>query len=114
LSTSQWHRLYTADVGAPPALLFRLLSYMPNYGAWLPASKQFGATTDIEPYPVRLGCRYHDGHPGRSGSEWWGSVAGFAPPGSIDFHHVIRVSQLRATVDVPIHYSFEDDNGRTR
>jgi len=41
-------------------------------------------------------------------------VTGFQPPGSIDFHHNIRVAQLRATVDVHIHYSFEDEAGGTR
>jgi hypothetical protein len=40
-------------------------------------------------------------------SDWWGTVTGFQPPGSLDFHHTIQVSQLKATVDVHIHYSFE-------
>jgi uncharacterized protein YndB with AHSA1/START domain len=93
-------------VDAPPATLFKLISDMPNYGAWLPASDAFGRT-EAEPYPVRLGTRYHDGRPGEPGKSWWGSVTGFQPPGSIDFHHTIRVTQLRATVDVHIHYSFE-------
>jgi hypothetical protein len=41
------------------------------------------------------------------GKNWWGAVIGFQPPGSIDFQHVIYVGQLRATVDVHIHYSIE-------
>jgi hypothetical protein len=45
-----------------------------------------------------------DGKPGQSGKDWWGSVTGFQRPGSIDFHHTIHVRQLRATVDVHIHY----------
>jgi hypothetical protein len=40
-------------------------------------------------------------------------LAGFQPPGSIDFHHTISVRQLRATVDVHIHYSLEPDDGAT-
>jgi hypothetical protein len=28
---------------------------MPNYGRWLPGSNAFGGTTDVKPYPVRLG-----------------------------------------------------------
>lgn len=63
---------------------------------------------------VQLGSRYHDGKPGDPGKDWWGTVNGFQPPGSLDFHHTIRVSQLRATVDVYIHYSFERaDHGTT-
>jgi uncharacterized protein YndB with AHSA1/START domain len=113
MSTSQWHRFYAAAVAAPPALLFELLSDMPNYGRWLPASRQFGRTTEVQPYPVRLGSRYHDGKPDEPGKEWWGSVTGYQPPGSVDFHHTIRVRQLRAVVDVHIHYSFEPDQGGT-
>jgi hypothetical protein len=114
LSTSQWHKLYTAQVVARPEVLFNLLSDMPNYGDWLPGSGQFGATTDIEPYPVQLGSRYHDGKPDQPGKDWWGTVTGFQPPGSIDFHHTITVKQLRATIDVHIHYSFEKQDGGAR
>jgi hypothetical protein len=39
--------------------------------------------------------------------------AGLRPPGSLDFHHTITVTQLRATVDVHIHYSFEPENTGT-
>jgi hypothetical protein len=113
MSRSQWHRFYTSKVAASPELLFGLLSDMPNYGRWLPPSGQFASTTDVEPYPVQLGSRYHDGKPAEPGKEWWGSVTGFRPPGSIDFHHIIRVRQLRATVDVHIHYSFEQDDQGT-
>ena len=112
MSGSQWHRFYASTIAARPELLFDLLSDMPNYGRWLPPSGQFAATTDVEPYPVRFGSRYHDGKPGQSGKDWWGSVTGFQPPGSVDFHHTIEVRQLRATVDVHIHYSFErEDRG---
>jgi uncharacterized protein YndB with AHSA1/START domain len=107
MSNSQWHKLYASTVAAPPEVLFKLLSDMPNYDEWLPGSGQFGRTTDVEPYPVRLGSRYHDGKPDEPDKSWWGTVTGFQPPGSIDFHHTIHVRQLRATVDVHIHYSFE-------
>ncbi|HUA03197.1 MAG TPA: SRPBCC family protein [Solirubrobacteraceae bacterium] len=101
-------------VDAPPVTLFELISDMPNYGDWLPASNQF-ARTEAEPYPVQIGTRYHDGQPDEPGKSWWGSVTGFQPPGSIDFHHTITVRQLRATVDVHIHYSFEpQDDGAQR
>lgn len=114
MPSSQWHKFYTSTVAAPPGVLFELLSDMPNYGRWLPGSGQFGRTTDVKPYPVQLGSRYHDGKPDEPGKDWWGTVTGFQPPGSIDFHHTINISQLRATVDVHIHYSFESPDGSTQ
>jgi hypothetical protein len=113
MATSRWHKLYSSRVAAAPATLFELLSDMPSYGRWLPASAHFAETTDVEPYPVQLGSRYHDGNPGEPGKDWWGTVTGFQPPGSLDFHHTIRVNQLKATVDVHIHYSFEPEDGGT-
>jgi hypothetical protein len=114
MPASQWHKCYTSDVAAPPAVVFELLADLPNYGHWLPGSPQFGRTTDVEPYPVQLGSRYYDGKPDEPGKDWWGTVTGFQPPGSLDFHHTIAVPQLRATVDVYIHYSLEPDNATTR
>jgi hypothetical protein len=113
MAHSQWHRFYTAKVAASPELLFGLLSDMPNYDRWLPPSGEFARTTDVEPYPVQHGSRYHDGKPGEPGKDWRGSVTGFQPPGSLDFRHTIRVRQLRATVDVHIHYSLEEDDQGT-
>jgi Polyketide cyclase / dehydrase and lipid transport len=113
MARSQWHKFYETPVRAPAELLFRLLSDLPNYGDWLPGSDAFGRTTDVEPYPVRRGSRYHDGKPDQPGKDWWGTVTGFAPPGSVDFHHTISVRQLLATVDVHIHYSLEADGGGT-
>jgi len=110
----QWHKLYTTTVAAPPELLFRLLSDMPNYGDWLPGSGQYGRTTDVEPYPVRLGTRYHDGKPDEPGKDWWGTVTGFQPPGSLDFQHTVNVGQLMASIDVHIHYSLEPHDHGTQ
>jgi hypothetical protein len=110
---SQCHRFYTSKIAAPAELLFGLLSDLPHYDRWLPPSEQFAGTTDVEPYPVRLGSRYHDGRPGEPGKDWWGTVTGFQRPGSIDFHHAIAVRQLRSTVDVHIHYSLEPDETGT-
>jgi Polyketide cyclase / dehydrase and lipid transport len=114
MPTSFWHKLYTTHVAASPGALFGLVADLPNYGRWLPGSAEFATTTDVEPYPVQLGSRYHDGKPDGSGRDWWGTVTGFQPPGSLDFHHTITVTQLRATVEVYIHYSFEPENGGTR
>jgi hypothetical protein len=114
MATSQWHKLYTASVAAPRQTLFGLVADMPSYGRWLSRSDQFAETTDVDPYPVQLGTRYHDGKPQEPGKDWWGTVTGFQPPGSLDFHQTIQVRQLRATVDVHIHYTFEPDHGGTQ
>ena len=114
MPSSHWHKLYTADIDASPAVLFGLVADMPNYGRWLPGSASYGSTTDVEPYPVRLGSRYRDGKPGEPGKDWRGEVIGFRPPGSIDFQHTIYVRQLRAIIDTHIHYSFEPAGGATR
>jgi hypothetical protein len=113
MARSQWHKFYTTTVNAPPEVLFGLLADMPNYGDWLPCSGQFGRTTDVEPFPVRLGTRYHDGKPDEPGKDWWGTVTGFQPPGSLDFHHTITVGQIWTTIDVHIHYSLEPRDGAT-
>jgi hypothetical protein len=105
---------YVSTIAAPPPeLLFRLLSDLPNYPSWLPGSSQYGGTTDVEPYPVRRGRRYRDGKPDDPGKDWCGTVTGFQPPGSVDFHPTIHVTQLRATIDVHIHYPLEANDGTT-
>jgi len=110
---SQWHRFYASEIVAAPQLLFDLVADMPSYGRWLPRSDQYGRTTDVEPYPVQRGTRYHDGKPGEGGREWWGTVTGFQRPGSIDFQQTVRVPQMRTTVEVRIHYSIEPIEGVT-
>lgn len=70
MAKSQWHRFYNAKVATHPAVLFELLSDMPNYGRWLPQSNAFGETTDVMLYPVHLGSRYHDGRPAEPGKDW--------------------------------------------
>jgi hypothetical protein len=46
MARSQWHKFYASKIAAAPELLFELLADLPNYGRWLPASGQFGRTTD--------------------------------------------------------------------
>jgi hypothetical protein len=113
MARSHWHKIYTTTVAAPPEPLFRLLSDLPNYGDWLPGSGEYGRTTDVEPYPVRAGTRYHDGKPDEPGKDWWGTVTGFQPPGALDFQQTIKVGQLMASIDVSIHYSLESQDGET-
>lgn len=114
MARSQWHKLYSASVAAPADRLFELLADLPNYVTWLPGSAQYGSTTDVDPYPVRFGSRYLDGKPGDKGKEWRGTVTGYQPPGSLDFHHTIWVAPLRTTVDTHIHYSLEQAGDATR
>jgi hypothetical protein len=114
MARSQWHKVYITTIAAAPEVLFALIADMPNYGDWLPGSADFGRTTDVEPYPVTLGSRYHDGKPDEPGKDWWGTVTGFRPPGSLDFHHTISVGQLWTTIDVHIHYSLEPGDGATK
>jgi Polyketide cyclase / dehydrase and lipid transport len=114
MATSHWHKLYTAAVAASPKTLFWLLADMPGYGRWLPRSDAFAETIDVEPYPVQLGSRYHDGKPQEPGNDWRGTVTGFQPPGSLDFQQTIRIRQLRATIDVNIHYALEPEQDDTR
>jgi uncharacterized protein YndB with AHSA1/START domain len=113
MAKSQWHKVYATTIAAPPERLFWLLADMPHYGDWLPGSGDFGRTTDVEPYPVTLGTRYHDGKPDEPGKDWWGTVTGFQPPGALDFHHTISVGRLWMTIDVRIHYSLEPGDGGT-
>lgn len=113
MARSQWHKFYTSSIQAPADLLFGLLSDLPNYGDWLAGSAAYGATTDVEPYPVQRGSRYHDGKPDGSGRDWWGTVTGFQPPGALDFQHTIHARPLAATIDVRIHYSLEQQDGET-
>jgi uncharacterized protein YndB with AHSA1/START domain len=113
MANSQWHKFYSSQVAAPAVRIFELLSDLPHYDRWLPPSSAFTRTTDVEPYPVQFGSRYHDGQPDQAGKDWWGTVTGMQPPGSIDFHHTIPIRQVRATVDVNIHYSFEEGDDGT-
>ena len=84
MANSQWHKFYTAQVAARRRCYLIYSSDLPNYTNWLPGSGQFSKTTDVEPYPVQLGTRYHDGKPDGTGKDWWGTVTGFQPPGAID------------------------------
>jgi hypothetical protein len=113
MAGSQWHKFYASSIKAPAELLFGLLSDLPKYGDWLPGSAAYGGTTDVEPYPVRLGSKYHDGKPAEPGKDWWGTVTGFQPPGSLDFQHTIHAKLVAATIDVHIHYSLEQHGGET-
>jgi len=110
MSTS--HPVFTARIEGAPETIFDLIADMPNYGRWLPGSGAFGATTEVSPYPVRLGTTYLDAGPA---GQRPGSVTGYDPPKSIAFHHTMLLKQgpLTADVDVHIRYTLEPVEGAT-
>jgi uncharacterized protein YndB with AHSA1/START domain len=110
MSTSHWK--FTARIDGTPKAIFDLIADMPNYGRWLPGSDAFGATTEVSPYPVRLGTTYLDAGP--SGRRP-GSVTEFDPPTHIAFRQtmVAKKGPLTANIDVRIRYTFEPVDGAT-
>src|ERR1700730_5405935 len=100
------HLQYTAQMIGSPEAIFDLIADMPNYGRWLLGSEAFGATTQVSPYPVRLGTTYLDAGPagGRAGA-----VTRFDRPKSIAFHHNMLLKRwpLIANIDAHILYTIE-------
>jgi uncharacterized protein YndB with AHSA1/START domain len=104
MSTS--HPRFTAGIEGPPETIFDLVADMPNYGRWLPGSQAFGGTTEVSPYPVRLGTTYLDAGPA---GQRPGSVTEYDRPKHIAFHQTMLLKQgpLTADIDVHIRYTFE-------
>jgi hypothetical protein len=86
--------------------IFDLIADMPNYGRWLPGSDAFGGTTEVAPYPVRLGTTYLDAGPA---GQRPGSVTGSEPPKYLAFHHtmLLKKGPLTANIDVNIRYTLK-------
>lgn len=97
--------VFNAQIAGPAQTIFNLIADMPNYGRWLPGSDAFGATTQVAPYPVRLGTTYLDA--GSLGQRP-GSVIEYHPPQRIGFHHtmLLKKGPLTANLDIQIHYTF--------
>ena len=111
MSTS--HPQFTVRIAGAPQAIFDLLADMPNYGRWLPGSNAFGGTTEVVPYPVRLGTTYLDAGPaGRRP----GSVIGYDPPRSLAFHQTMLLHRgpLTANIDIQIRYTLEPLDRATR
>ena len=104
MSTS--HPRFMARIEGSPETIFDLIADLPNYGRWLSGSEAFGGTTEVSPYPVRLGTTYLDAGPA---GQRPGSVTGYDPPKSISFHHTMLLKRgpLTANIDVHIRYTFE-------
>jgi uncharacterized protein YndB with AHSA1/START domain len=110
VSTS--HSQFTARIERSPETIFDLIADMPNYGRWLPGSEAFGGTTQVSPYPVRLGTTYLDVGPA---GERPGSVTGYDRPRYIAFHQTMALKRgpLTANVDVQIRCTLEPVEGAT-
>jgi hypothetical protein len=109
---STTHPRFTAQVKGSPEFVFDLIADMPNYGRWLPGSQAFGGTTQVSPYPVRLGTTYLDAGPA---GQRPGSVTAFDPPRYIGFHHTMLLKQgpLHADIDVNVRYTLQPIDGGT-
>jgi len=110
---STTHPRFTARIDASLETIFDLIADLPNYGRWLPGSDAFDSTTDVAPYPVRLGTTYLDSGPAGQRS---GSVTAFDPPKHIAFHHtmLLKRGQLTANIDVHIRYALAPVGRATR
>jgi hypothetical protein len=98
MSTS--HPVFTAQIEGSPEIIFDLIADMPNYGRWLPGSEAFGGTTQVSPYPVRLGTTYLDGGPAGLRP---GSVTGYDRPHYIAFHHTMLLKRGPLTANIDVH-----------
>ena len=100
------HPRFTARIEGSSETIFDLIADMPNYGRWLPGSEAFAGTTEVSPYPVRLGTTYLDAGPA---GQRPGSVTRYDPPKYIAFHHTMLLKRgpLTPNVDVHIRYTFE-------
>jgi uncharacterized protein YndB with AHSA1/START domain len=103
---STTHPTFTELIEGSPQTIFDLIADMPHYGRWLPGSDAFGGTSEIEPYPVRLGTTYLDSGPL---GQRPGSVTEYDPPKHIAFHHTMLLKKglLTGNVEVNVRYTFE-------
>src|SRR5271163_4381094 len=110
---STWRKVFTTKIAGAPEPIFDLIADMPNYGRWLPGSQAFGGTTEVTPYPVRLGTTYLDAGPA---GQRPGSVTEFDPPRRIAFHHtmLLKHGPLMADIDVNVRYTLEPAERYTR
>ncbi len=103
---STTHPRFTVRIEGSRETIFDLIADMPNYGRWLPGSEAFGGTTEVTPYPVRLGTTYLDAGPA---GQRPGRVTEYDPPRHIGFHHtmLLKRGSLTADIEVRIRYTLE-------
>jgi hypothetical protein len=109
MSTS--HPRFTTRIEGSPEIIFDLIADMPNYGPWLTGSEAFGGTTQVSPYPVRLGTTYLDAGPA---GQRPGSVTRYDPPKYIAFHHTMLLKRGPLTANIDVHNSLHVRACRTR
>ncbi len=112
-SRSVWHKVFTTVIEGPPQIIFDLIADMPNYGRWLSGSLAFGETSQVSPYPVRLGTTYLDSG---SAGQRPGSVTEYDPPKRIAFHHTmaLKLVPIGGDADIHIRYTLEPEGHVTR
>jgi hypothetical protein len=79
---------------------------MARTSVWLLGTEAFGGTTEVSPYPVRLGTTYLDAGPA---GQRTGSVTAYDPPKHVAFYHTMLLKRgpLTANIDVHVRYTFE-------
>src|SRR5579864_2065479 len=99
---------FTTRIQGAQETIFDLVADMPNYGRWLPGSQAFGATTQVSPYPVRLGTTYLDAGPA---GQRPGSVTEYDHPKRIAFHHTmaLKLGPFVGDADIHIRYALEPE-----
>jgi hypothetical protein len=110
LSTT--HPRFTTRIKGSAAVIFDLIADMPNYHRWLSGSQSFGGTTQVTPYPVRLGTTYLDAGPA---GERPGVVTAYDPPRRIAFHQTMLLKQgpLKANIDIHVRYTLDPVEAET-
>jgi len=108
--SSQAQLKFTSQIAGPPEVVFDLVADLPNYGRWLPGSSAFEGTTNVTPYPVRLGTTYLETGPVQKP----GRVTEFDRPRRIGFQHTVQIrSPIHTDVEARIRYTFEASQGGT-
>ena len=92
------------DVQRSPEEVFRVLTDLPNYGEWLPASKVCREITSVSERPARLGTTYVEKG---SYAQMQGQVTELEPCAHISFHESLRSKRFLPTgkVDLRVRYT---------
>lgn len=92
------------DVHRPPEEVFQLLTDLPNYGAWLPASNICRKITSVSEHPATLGTTYIEKG---SYARMYGEVTELEPFAHISLHESLRLKRFipAGKVDLRIRYT---------
>jgi uncharacterized protein YndB with AHSA1/START domain len=99
-----------ADIAAPAAEIFRLITDFGGQDRWLARSSSFRGTTLLSPGPVALGTTYRESDPFGVRN---GTVIQFDPPLKVTFHQPMTLRLRAGTVDVTVAYTLTPGPGST-